>query len=108
MALFSQRFWIRLSTLDARVVVTYRRKQSASERMLVAQRLVTGAGLKDFWRELRTSTSIARVTAAELHQFCIGRSRPASKSDRLPNSGFVELGSVPHYIADAHDESQAF
>ena len=107
MALFSQRFWIRLSSLDARVVVTYRRKQAASERMLVAQRLVTGGGLRDFWLELRSTTSIARVTAAELHQFCVGRSRSPLKSERLPSSGFVELDSSPHYIADAHDESQA-
>lgn len=75
MALFSQRFWIRLGALDSRVVTAQRRQRVASERMLVAQRLVTGEGLEDFLHELRVSSIQARNATTELKHFCAGRNR---------------------------------
>lgn len=81
MALFSQRFWNRLAVLDARVVMAQKQQRVAVERMLVAQQLVTGAGLLDYWRELRTSTTVAEQAASDLTHFCVGRNRTASAVD---------------------------
>ncbi len=75
MALFSQRFWNRLAVLDARVVMAQKQQRIAVERMIVAQQLVTGAGLFECWRELRSSTTVAGQAIADLTHFCVGRNR---------------------------------
>lgn len=91
MALYSQRFWSRLAALDARVVVAQRSQREASERMRVASTLVKGAGLEDFWRELRLSTATARINVSELRHFCVGRNRslaPRRTDTHSPGTGF--------------------
>ena len=75
MALFSQRFWLQLTVLDARVVASQRAQQQASSRLLVGRRLVTGSSLVDYWIELEQTTRTANSALGELNCFCAGRSK---------------------------------
>jgi len=92
MALFSQRFWMQLSALDAKVVAAHRAHQASSSRLLVGRRLVTGASLVEYWIDLMHTTQTAGTAVTDLNHFCTGRSKgaataPASvrKSEHVPD-----------------------
>ena len=74
MALFSGRFWTRLTALDARVVASQRAHQGCA-RLLVGRRLVTGESLVEYWIELMYTTRAAGTAATDLSRFCAGRSK---------------------------------
>jgi hypothetical protein len=78
MALFSQRFWMQLSALDAKVVATQRGHQASSSRLLVGRRLVTGASLVEYWIDLMQTTRSAGAAVTDLNHFCTGRSKGAA------------------------------
>ena len=75
MALFSGRFWTRLTALDARLVASQRAHQGCSARLLVGRRLVTGESLVEYWIELMYTTRAAGTAATDLSRFCAGRSK---------------------------------
>lgn len=87
MALFSQRFWLKLSALDARVVATHRMQQGASSRLLVGSKLVTGSTLIEYWTELKSATRDAHDAVAELNHFCAGRSKIRGAITDIMDSG---------------------
>jgi hypothetical protein len=78
MALFSKRFWMQLSALDAKVVASQRAHQASSSRLLVGRRLVTGASLVEYWIDLRQTTRSTGTAVTDLNHFCTDRSKGAA------------------------------
>ncbi len=74
MAMYSQRFWDLLMTLDMRLVAALRLQQEAVGRLLVCRTLIVGSALDEFRLEVQQCSADAAATAAELQQFCAGRS----------------------------------
>ena len=79
-ALYSRRFWDRLSTLDARMVEALRLQHEACGRLLLGRRVIVGATLDEFHQELRSCSYDAYSAVLELHHFCIGRSASQSEA----------------------------
>lgn len=99
MALFSQRFWMQLSALDARVVSSHRLHQAASSRLLVGRRLVTGASLVEYWIEMTQTTRSAGTAVVDLNHFCTGRSKGTD--------GAPAISRKPEHSADARQPPAA-
>lgn len=78
MALFSQRFWMQLATLDAKVVVSQRTHQESRARLLVGRRLFTGSALVECWVDLIQTTRTAGSALDDINHFCNGRSKGAA------------------------------
>ncbi len=91
MALFSQRFWLRLAALDARVAASQRAQHGACKRLLISHKLVTGTSLLEYWSELQVATQEARFAATELNHFCLGRSKMRSGAEEAP---YTEGGTL--------------
>lgn len=86
MALFSQRFWLRLAALDSQVATSQKALRGARTRLLIGRSLVTGAGLVECWTEFRQEVAVAQRALDQLNDFCTGRTLAARRHQDEPAS----------------------
>ena len=73
MALYSQRFWEKLSALDARANAALQRQREAYQRLATGRQTIVGMALHEFHLDLLESSGAARMALTQLQRFCGGR-----------------------------------